>query len=537
MSTPEKTEAGATTRSSRPQFFRFGGPIPPGRPGYVTRPVDAQLMAGVAGGTFINIVGAPQTGKSSLLLHAAEALRGQHAAPAVAFIDLGQQAQRDGYQDAARWFYAIAYRLARQLRVGFDLQAWWSDHALMSHHHRFVELLREFALASGQRQVVLLFDDIHELLGIDSGEQLLSAFRAAFDARATDPELARLVIVMAGNGDGQFARASTAHSPYTVATPLAIGNMTLGETLRLAPALGFARQQAELAMQRIFDWVAGQPALTQYLASQLAVVDVNDDVVQAVDRIVQRRFEQQRDSVAHAPLLAVEAQILNAPADLRERMLVVVGRIAKQQRMLLDPANAAHDRLLRSGVLAVSPDGYLIPSSRLSRRYFNAGWANQHLPLRFGGLIKGAVLALLFLMVPLWYRQYLPQPHVQAMTDRATTIPQLIEQYESFSRWPGYEGTARRLTRLRLAEYARAADNVAALNSALLPLREQLGETQQADALAGAFWTRQRALAERNGDRAGAIWALLQGLDYLGVEARRSLQGLVSTDLPDLPGV
>lgn len=537
MSDVLNSTTGTTTRSARPEFFCTSGPLSPERPGYVRRSADDQLETGIASGACLNVVGAPQSGKSSLLLRVADQLRNADEPPLVAFIDLNQLAQRDGYQDAARWFYAIAFRLARQLRVTFDLQSWWSENALLGHHHRFFELFREFTLTFPGRRIVLLFDDVHEVLALDAGGQLLSSFRAAFDARATDPDMSRLSIVFAGNGDGQFMPRNDLNLPYAIATRIVLGNFTLGETLRLAPALGLSRDVAELAMQRIHDWVAGQPSTTQYLAAQLARSGVETDVVEAIDRIVRQRFELQRDRQAHGALLASEAMVLSAPAEVREQMLITVGRAAKQQRLLLDPESAAHDRLLRAGVLAVSPDGYLIPCSRLSRRFFNAGWANQHLPMKYSGLIKAAAILLLLTGMPLWYRQYLPQPYVAQMTSPVAGIEQLMDGYERLARWPGYADDARRIALSRIGALAAAAPDEPSLDAVLAPLAEPLGAPAIADALRADFWLRQLALAEQRGDRAGAIHAALQATVRDNLKTRRRLASLISTDLPDLTGV
>ena len=108
--------SGATTRSARPSFFHVGGPLPPDRPGYVRRAADAEIDTRLERGAWVNVCGAPGVGKTSLLLRLADRLRDENSQ--VALIDVSQIAQRDRQEDAARWFYAVAFRLARQLRSG-----------------------------------------------------------------------------------------------------------------------------------------------------------------------------------------------------------------------------------------------------------------------------------------------------------------------------------------------------------------------------------------------------------------------------------
>lgn len=537
MSDLKATASGVTTRSTRPRFFCTSGPLAADRPGYIDRPVDEQLLAAIAGGTFVNLTAGPLSGKTSLLLKTAARLREQEEAPIVALIELRQLTQREGPDDLARWLYAIAFRLARQLRVSFDLQTWWADNAMLTQVQRLFQFFSECTLALPTRRLVIMFDDIDEVWRVEGGEQLLSSIRLAFDARAADPSMARLSIVMAGNGDGQFTRLESRALPYAIATALTISPFSYAETLRLSPALGLPRVTAELAMQRIFDWVAGQPATTQYLAHQLAQTECEDAVVVAVDRIVATRFGVQRDRRAYQVLLAVEAAILQQPLALRERILLAIGKLAKQKRLLFDPEAEEHDFLLRYGIANLGADGYLGPANRLTRRYFSAGWANRRLPLRYAGILRAAAVVLLMVALPLWYQIYLPRPAIRQMTAAGNDIASVMDAHDRLARWPGYADDARRIATMVLHDRAETATSATQLEAIAAAAELGLGDAGLANRWRSQFWRERARRAALRGDRAAALHASVEALVSDSPENRRRVSGLLGDDLPLLSQV
>ena len=537
--TANQPASAGTTRSARPAFFATGGPLAPDRPGYVERAADTAIRDAIESQEFVNLTGAPKSGKTSLLLRLAHRLRDSEEPPLVAFIELRQLLEREGRDDVARCFYAIAFRLARQLRVGFDLQNWWADNSMLAYHLRFAELFREFALAHPGRRIVLMFDDTGDLIRRETGEPLLVAFRQVFDARATDAGMGQLSIVFGSTGDAQFGLQESARLPYAVATRVSLEPFSFGQTLKLAPALGFSRDVAELAMQRIFDWVAGQPAMTQQLAEQLARRREDpQDVVAAVDALVEKVLCPPDEKQQAAYLTAVAARVLGAPKVHREQMLIVLGRASKQGRMMFDPKSPAHDRLLAVGAVRVNPEGELIPGSRIVRRRLGAAWANRHLPLRFAGVAAVLAFLLATLLVPWWYGNVLPRHAVATMTDPAAPLPDVVASFEDLSGWPGHGVAARRMIGVALAQRFDAARTVGEVDALRAAAVDRV-PVQQLDDWESRFWRRQRDAAYAGGRRGVAMAAVLRALELQPEDAalRRELAALIGTDLSALRAV
>ncbi|MEO0574578.1 MAG: WD40 repeat domain-containing protein [Pseudomonadota bacterium] len=533
------TTTGSTTRTARLTFFCVSGPLPADRPGYIERDLDAVLKQALSEGRVVNIVGAPMSGKTSALLRAAATLRESEDGPLVAFIDTRQLAERDGNHDIARWFYAIAYRIVRQLRAGIDLQTWWADNAMLPPHLRLVELYRELLLGFPSRSIALLFDDLHLLNKHADGDALLASFRAMYDARASDPSLNRLSVGFTSDGSGQFHFRDAARMPFSIAQDCIVDNLTLSQTFKLSPALGLPREQAELVMQRIFDWVSGHPALTQALAADFAARNANDDsVLDAVDQLVQRRFANAARGAGHPALSAIQQRIIDVPVALRESMLLALGFVAKRGRVLFNAESEAHDRLLSLGALRLAPDGYLVAGSRLLRRFLNAAWANRHLPTRLSGLLKAAAVLVACVALPLWYRILLPKPYVATLMAEDSDVPTLINTADHLSIWPGYGQHADRILYERLSRIAGKATTLAALDDVNGPLLAAGGRDAWVQEWSVDYWQRRLHATAAQGDRAGAIASVL-GLLSLedSVTLRRRLAALVGSDLEALSGV
>ena len=104
------------------EFFSVGTPLHAVRAGYVRRATDDVLYETIVSGRYAHVIAPDRSGKSSLI--AATAARLENNGFKVAILDLEQIGDRDAGSDAGRWYYSVAYRLLRQLRIRVDLQTW-----------------------------------------------------------------------------------------------------------------------------------------------------------------------------------------------------------------------------------------------------------------------------------------------------------------------------------------------------------------------------------------------------------------------------
>ncbi len=133
----ENTETGGPEAESRVQrldlrraardesFYAVGGPVQPDRDCYIERAADRELYERLATGEFCHVLAPRQSGKSSLVARCAKRLR--LAGVSTAIVDLAQFGGRDNHPEPGRWYYGIAYRIVRDLRLKVNLQQWWQE--------------------------------------------------------------------------------------------------------------------------------------------------------------------------------------------------------------------------------------------------------------------------------------------------------------------------------------------------------------------------------------------------------------------------
>ncbi len=138
------------------EFFSVGTPLHAVRAGYVRRAADSVLYETIISRRYAHVIAPDRSGKSSLI--AATAARLENNGQKVAILDLEQIGGREAGNDEGRWYYSVAYRLLRQLRIRVDLQSWWQDKSMLSNRQRLLEFYAEIILQNVPERVVIFVD-------------------------------------------------------------------------------------------------------------------------------------------------------------------------------------------------------------------------------------------------------------------------------------------------------------------------------------------------------------------------------------------
>src|SRR5210317_28976 len=281
---PEKR----THTDSTGEFFSVGAPLHAVRAGYVKRRADDILYKTLVSGRYAHVLAPDRSGKSSLI--AATAARLEAGGCKIAILDLEQIGVRDGGTDPGRWYYNVAYRLLRQLRIRYDLQTWWHDKSILSNRQRLLEFYSEIVLQFVAEPIVVFVDEIQCIENLPFADQLLASIRAAHNARTMDPNFSRLTFVLLGECDPVSLVAEPELSPFNVTRPIPLDDFTREELDLFATELNLDPDQAAVALDRIYHWTRGQPYLSQKLARQIARDGSNGDVVAQIDRIAKTQL-------------------------------------------------------------------------------------------------------------------------------------------------------------------------------------------------------------------------------------------------------
>ncbi len=510
------------------EFFVVGGSVAWDRPSYIERAADEELYQALRQGEFCYVLEPHASGKSSLMGRTARRLReyGQLAA----VVDLTQIGVRERDATAGRWYYSIAYRIVRELRLKVDLQGWWQERNTLSGEQRLSEFFREIVLANSTAPVCIFIDEVERTVGAPFAEALFASIKGCYTARIAEPDYGRLNFVMLGAASPRELVSDPDISPFEEGHRVVLEDFTLDELQQLAPGFGLELSAASELLRRIFRWTGGQPYLTQKLARQAARADVSDADARLLDRLVQERFlapAANRDEALFNHIRSV----LTTPGAHTRQALALLGRVCKGMPIASDPESGAQNLLRLSGLIIDTADGRLALRNRIYEQVFTARWVNSVLPFEWRGFVLAAVGVLVLVLVPLGYFQLLPRPYIRTMSEPASDVPSVLGAYESLRALPGFADTADRLLTDVMARRSQQADSFAAATEADQALRRIPGFGAQADQLLSEFWFRQAQAAAAAEQRDAALIYGVAGVEALSDPAGRALLGeLIDAD-------
>lgn len=526
---PENNSSAALDKTG--EFFSVGPPLHAVKPGYVRRAADDFLYQTLVAGNYAHVIAPDRTGKSSLI--AATSARLQNNGFKVAVLDLSQIGERDGASDAGRWYYSIAYRLLRQLRLKVDLQTWWQDNSILSNRQRLVEFFADVILQNIQERIVVFVDEIQYLADLPFDEYLLASIRAAHNARGTEPEFSRLSFAMIGECDPHSLALGPAMSPFLISQEIKLSDFSREDLNIFAAELELSVADAGLALDRIFEWTSGQPYLSQKLARSVAREQISGDIKGHVDRIVMHQLAG-RGATRNEPHLSHLHRLVVDDKKNYEPLLNLYGRIRKGIRVAHDSQSKIQRRLMATGLVVANDSGDLAVRNKVYETVFTARWANENLPLHWRGPAIAAVVIMLVTAIPFAYTQLLPKPYMRVMSTPTFDLETISDAYVNLRSFPGHADAADRMFQLILEDRARqAADRNTILNvsgfARLLP-----ESTELADGFLADYWDRQVGAAMRDGRRDDALLASLESLVVSTPARRRRASTLVGDDYSHL---
>jgi hypothetical protein len=221
------------------------------------------------------VLGARQTGKTSLLLKARLQLGGKHA---IVFVDL-QPVIAGG---AAECFRFVAGEMLRQL-------AQWGVKSteLPGDSPSFLAFLRTASKCAQAVRIVVMLD---EFGAVSPSVAKIAAhtLRSAFTSRVLDLELQRFVFILAGATD-LLEWTVGANSPLkNVTDSIYLEDLALDEcSTLLAYGLGIDTGSARTLAARLYPWTNGHPYWTQTMGSRVGGTQgIKSDVDAMVDDLL-----------------------------------------------------------------------------------------------------------------------------------------------------------------------------------------------------------------------------------------------------------
>ncbi len=513
---------------SAEDFFCVGPPLHALRASYIVRRADDLLYEALLACRFAHVIAPERSGKSSLV--AATAARLEAQGHKVAILDLEQISVRDAGNDAGRWYYSVAYRLLRQLRIRFDLQSWWQDKSLASNRQRLVDFFAEVILRHIDEPVVVFVDEVQCVGELPFADQLLASIRAAHNARGTDPDFSRLTFALLGECDPQSLIPAAEVSPFAVTQSIPLDDFTREDISRYATELGLPAGAATKALDRIYHWTRGQPYLTQKLARAVSREAITESIDEDIDQIVMRQLAG-RSALHSEPMMShIHRSVVQDKR--REALLTLYGRLRKGVEVPTDMGSGLQRKLMSVGLISIDDDGHLKTRNRIVEKVFTARWANENLPTHWRGPSIAVAMFLVMVAIPFWYTQLLPNPYVRMLTSDTVELAVAETTWSNFRSFPGHTPVADELYLSFLERRARLATEPDEIEQIATMSRRIDGQAELPDRLRGDFWERRAMAAMRAELREPALLAAIESLVWANPLRRNRAQMLLADDFP-----
>jgi WD40 repeat protein len=512
-------------------FYVVGGPVQPRRGCYIERTADGRLLETLLDGEYCYVLAPQQTGKSSLVAKTARRLRRQGFLSAV--VDLSQTVSRDRTAEAGRWYYGIAYRIVRDLRLSVDLQHWWQEKKPLSPLQRLNEFFWEVVLTGTRAPVVIFLDEIDAVEHLDYAADLFVSVRSCHDARASEPDYERLRFVLLGTALPVDVPGGGSSSLYDIGRRIDLCDFTFQETRPLCRELGQEPGDAERTLYRILYWTGGQPYLTQKLCRAVARSTAGAESDEVVDRLVKSRFLA-GNAPFNEPNLRGMRDLLGRRDKLAQAALRTYRRVRRGRKIHYDPHDSQHEFLRIAGLARITEDRLLVNRNRIYAQVFSSRWISQTVP--FNWRSTGAIASTLLLLVgiPYWYARLLPKPYVETLRSETASFEQASDAYRGLHRIPGFATTADELFAIVLEQRSLEAREWEEALAADMDLRALEGYVMIADELLSGFWDRRASDAEVVEMRDRALIYRLRALDQPSPQRYRRMAALLGDDYRSL---
>jgi tight adherence protein B len=340
--------------------------------GYVERAADKKLFDNCLNFEWSIVSGAPQTGKTHLMINTLNRLVEQGFS--VAAIDL-QWLDRDTLTDKQR-AYNFLYEIADQLGRPVGFNEWWEKHENLGFGDCLENLLSQFLRTECLQAPVVVFVDGIKVRRRWKMDDWFLAFRSIYNARSQNEVFANITFVFLGCAFTSDFIQSKSITPFNIGSSITLGNFFLDEMVDLIKEVHPNSGEPEEEANSIYLWTGGQPGMSAMISEAFERGHLSTS---SSDSMSAQRYE----FLAGKHIIQFEIVLADAsnwlPLDLTlrdvlyEYVTVLLGKTTASR------GNRKVERLGLVGLIVQDQDEIWKPANRIYETHFTREWVSNFL--------------------------------------------------------------------------------------------------------------------------------------------------------------
>jgi ABC-type branched-subunit amino acid transport system substrate-binding protein len=358
-------------------FYQVGGDLKFQHPSYISRQSDSELYQAIESGDFCYVLNCRQMGKSSLAVQVFHRLK--LAGYACCFISLSDIGSNGVTIDS--WYFTLAHKIARKLRIDLDFEGWWQQQQLLSPIGKFSQFIEEILLTKIDQDIVIFIDEVDSVRRLEfSVDDFFALVRSCYNRRVNQPQYQKLRFTFLGVASPSNLISNSDCTPFNIGTAIVLDGFKLGEARLLAKGLENKTDRSEEIIAEILKWTGGQPFLTQKLCKLIAEstnLDFDLDPQLLVEQVVRSRIINnwtEQDNPQH--LKTIQDRILDR-AQLTIKLLWLYKEVLDGNEI---PSDSSPEQVeLRLSGLVIDRDNQFKVFSPIYQEVFNSNWLIQKL--------------------------------------------------------------------------------------------------------------------------------------------------------------
>jgi hypothetical protein len=359
-------------------FFQIGGSLPSESPSYVKRRADDELFHYLKNGQFCYVLTARQMGKSSLRVQTMKRLSEQGFLCSA--IDLTAIGSKNITPD--QWFYSLLDRIAGDLDMYDECEAWWVAHEKLTTVSRFVGFIEQVVLEKTTQPIVIFIDEIDTVLSLNSQEfntdDFFAVIRSFYNSRDVNPNYNRLNFTLLGVASPDELMRDPARTPFNIGMPIHLENFLFDESKNvLTQGFSSITSEPEKLLKTIFEYSNGHPYLTQKICATIIEKGYVHNIEEVTKQLVQQLFLNGESGELDANLANIQNRI-SAETRYGAEMLQVYQDLLNRNSIILKRSDPAQIYLRLSGLVSESK-GFLKIDNKIYELFFSRKWAGEML--------------------------------------------------------------------------------------------------------------------------------------------------------------